>query len=264
VGVGPPQVIGSGPVTTQALSASRDGRVVAVARGVGARIFHTDGSAPLLDVGPHLDARLVAVSPSGRWVATGSHNSEGVRVWDATTGRLVKELPVGGSCHVVFSPDGHWLATTGSGQGRLWAAGSWEPGPAFGEVFWYACCFSPDSRFLAAETGEGVIRLVEVATGDTVARLTAPDQDRASSHAGHIMAFSPDGTRLVFAGRDTRSVHVWDLRALREGLARLGPGFDWEALPYPAPPETVPLRSVGVDLGKQDPAVKFATPRPAR
>src|SRR5262249_62298734 len=96
------------------------------------------------------DVRCCAVSPDGRWVATGSHgNTEGVaaKVWEAATGRLVKELAVPRHCAVTFSPDGRWLLTTGSGC-RLWEVGTWNEGPRLGGG---SGCFSPDGRLLPVD-----------------------------------------------------------------------------------------------------------------
>ena len=54
--------------------------------------------------------------------------------------------------------------------------------------------------------------------------------------------FSPDGSQLVVVTNDGPAVHVWDLRAIRKHLARMG--LDWDAPPYPevdpAPPAPLP------------------------
>ena len=47
--------------------------------------------------GPQADVRRCAVSPDGKWVATGSHSPAperltNARVWDAVTGKLVKSF----------------------------------------------------------------------------------------------------------------------------------------------------------------------------
>jgi hypothetical protein len=65
--------------------------------------------------------RSCAVSPDGRWVATGSGEllqGSGAKVWNAATGKLEAEFPVGRMAPVWFSPDGRWLVT-GSGGFRL-------------------------------------------------------------------------------------------------------------------------------------------------
>jgi hypothetical protein len=63
-----------------------------------------------------------------------------------------------------------------------------------------------------------------------VARLEAPEQNRLIP-----ACFTPDGTRLIAFGAETRALHVWDLRRIRKGLVELG--LDWDAPPYPTEPE---------------------------
>jgi WD40 repeat protein len=104
--------------------------------------------------------------------------------------------------------------------------------------------FSPDSRLLAVETGKGVIRLIDIASGHDLAQLEDPRQDGALYHL-----FSPDGTRLVTLGKGREGgIHVWDLRALRAELKELG--LDWdppEYAPAPTAPK-LPLR-LEIDMG---------------
>ncbi|MBI3408129.1 MAG: tetratricopeptide repeat protein [Planctomycetes bacterium] len=186
---------------------------------------------------PHDDARYVAVSPDGRWVATGSHNGTGVKIWEARSGAFVKELPVD-MTRVGFSPDGKWLWT----WLRLWAVGSWREGPQIGGG---GFAFSLDSKLLAVATG-GVVRLVDPDTGREYARLEDPNQDRA-----FYLSFSPDGTQLVASNNDSQSIHVWDLRAIREQLAKME--LDWDPTPYPpAEPDDGKSLRVEVDRGSLD------------
>ncbi len=236
--LGPPhQLSVPGPVCHAACS--HDGRVIAISQGQGGRVLHADRPDQQVPLGPHDDARYVAVSPDGRLVATGSHTRTGVKVWEAQSGKLVKELPVHGQ--VGFSPDGKWLATSGGGL-RMWAVGSWRKGPYIGGTA-IAFAFSPDHKLLAVETGYGVLRLVDPDTGREYARLEDPNQDRA--FAG---SFSPDGTQLITTNGDSASIHVWDLRAIRGQLAKMA--LDWDLPPYPpaAPADGKPPQ-VQVDLG---------------
>src|SRR5262249_11950865 len=79
--------------------------------------------------------RYCAVSPNGRWVATGTHGTlregVGVKVWDAQSGEHVANLPLLVGSDVRFSPDSKWLLTSG-GRARLWRTGTWQEGPALG------------------------------------------------------------------------------------------------------------------------------------
>jgi WD40 repeat protein len=169
-------------------------------------------------------------------VATGNHtNSQGVgaKVWDAATGRLVKEFRQSYSCVVGFSPDGKWLTTTNGREGRLWKVGTWEEGLRVEEPHF---AFSPDGRLLAV-AGDGPIRLLDSTTGREYVRLEAPETTRFLPQC-----FTPDGSQLIALGYESQALHVWDLRLIRRQLAELG--LDWDAPAYPpeAPPPAEPLR----------------------
>src|SRR5262249_9183017 len=155
------------------------------------------------------DVRYVSISPDGRFVATGSHESEGgLKVWETEHGQVVKEPRPGGLAHAVFSPDGRWLAVRGSEGARILTVGSWEEGPA--GACDVAMAFSPDGNLLAAESGHGVIRLLDPANGREKARLEDPRQDVAG-----WLGFTPNGTRLVAVTEDGKAIHVWDLKRIR-------------------------------------------------
>jgi serine/threonine protein kinase/WD40 repeat protein len=196
----------------------------------------------LLRLQPQQDVRSCAVSPDGRWIATGSHSCNdglSVKIWDAATGKLVKALPVPASCQVQFSPDGRWLYT--SSGGRLWHTESWDEARAVGG---FHARFAPVGQLLAVEAEGGAVRLVALDDDREVVRLEGPDHNRVIPSC-----FSPDGTRLVTFGIDWHSLQVWDLRALRAELATLG--LDWEAPPYPPAPQSANHHApeVTVDLG---------------
>jgi eukaryotic-like serine/threonine-protein kinase len=209
------------------LARSADGRVIAVSQYQGGRVLHADRPDQPVVIGPHGDARYVAVSPDGRWVVTGAHNGTGVKVWKARSGELEMELPVDGGSQVGFSPDGRWLATNGGGL-RLWTVGSWREGPRIGGGTAFA--FSPDGKLLAGEMGHGTVRLVDPDTGREYARLETPNQDSAM-----YLNFGPDGTQLVITKGHNHAFHLWDLRAIRNQLAKTG--LDWDLPPYPSMPD---------------------------
>jgi serine/threonine protein kinase/WD40 repeat protein len=225
------------PGSQNHFASSADGQVLAVSgRHPGALVWHRNLGKPPIPL-THEDARSVAVSPDGVWVATGSHGASlETKVWKASDGALVKSLPSDRGNAVGFSPDGHWLATAGGGGVRLWRVPSWEEGP---QIAGNWCAFSPDSRILAVVTGDGAIGLVNPATGHEYARLEDPFQGH-----GAAATFSPDGTQLV-VNDFGQLIHVWDLRAIREQLAERG--LDWDLPPYPPKDDAKAVAHLRVD-----------------
>jgi WD40 repeat protein len=196
----------------------------------GGWILHPRFPAPRrVDVG--LSTLGCSVSPDGRWVAFGlvTSDRDRIKVYDAARCTCVWESPPERGIFFRFSPDGRWLVTDVD-DGRLFAVGTWEPGPRLG------------AGVPVAMTGElailgqtnGIYRLVELATGKELARLEDPEQNVGPA------AFTPDGGKLVVAAKN--GLRVWDLRRIRAELATLN--LDWEAAPIPQAPtgNAVPLR----------------------
>jgi WD40 repeat protein len=241
---GPPRRLPLPGAPAREVGSNADGRVLAVPLANGSAVVLFPAEGRVVPLGPQSDVRHAAVSPDGRWVATGSHSvlkGVGAQVWEAASGRLACALPVPGLCFVRFSPDRKWLLTTGGGY-RLWSVDGWKEGPALaGEG---AGAFSPDGSLLALQDEPGVVRLVAPATGKELARLTAPEPEALQPHC-----FAADGTLLVCLNVDREALQIFDLRRIRGRLAALG--LDWDALPYPAAagagkPQT--FEFVGVDL----------------
>jgi serine/threonine protein kinase/WD40 repeat protein len=229
------------PGTAFQMAGSRDGRVLASAQGWGGLVWRQGVAGSPLRL-PHADARYIAVSPDGRWVATGSYDDGlKVKVWEATSGDVVTELSVEGGTRVVFSPDGRWLGTGGAITG-LWEVGSWRQRQRFTAASRTPVAFSADSSMFAFEAGHGTVRLIDPDSGRELARLEDPNQDRADD-----LTFNADGTQLLTNG-EAVSIHVWDLRVIREQLAARG--LDWAPASAAAgKPKAVPPLQVTVAAG---------------
>jgi serine/threonine protein kinase/WD40 repeat protein len=224
--IGPPQLLAR-IGNLEHWGSTADGGIVAVPNYGEGALIHRAGEKQLLRLGPQEDVRWCAVSPDGRWVATGSHawrQGAADKVWDAQTGNHVVDLPVGE--RIWFSPDSRWLVNQCLGF-RIWKVGTWEEGPALGgAVGGFGCAFSADGSLMALGDEPGVIRLVAPETGREVARLTIPEQTRLWPQC-----FTPDGTKLTAVGMETQELYVFDLRAIRAGLKEIG--LDWDQPEFP-------------------------------
>jgi hypothetical protein len=175
-------------------------------------------------------------------LATGSHEKNGFQVWRLRDATQVAHPLTEGSGGGWFSPDGKWLMTYSS-PCRLWAVGTWREARQIGGE---GLCFSPDGHLVVVQDANKVLRLVEAGTGLTRARLESPDLCAVGG-----ANFTPDGSRLVVVTNDGPAVHVWDLRAIRRHLVRMG--LDWHGPAFsdddPASPTLPPLPPLKVDYG---------------
>ena len=168
---------------------------------------------------------VVAVSPDGKLLASGSGFVPAVVLWDVESGRQVRILALRADVEdIAFSPDGQTLAiSTLDGELSFWAprAGgalrSFEAG--FGNA--NAIVFSPDGTTVATGGDDGVIRLWDVAGLQPM----RPVDTKAGVLSS--LAFAGDGRSLVFAAGD--SVAVWDLAS---GTAVHSPGEQQQSVAY--------------------------------
>lgn len=236
----------------EGVSLDAEGRTLAVARlgsSGGASVVELESPASTLRQVIHPTAAVAtALSPDGKWVVTAVHKGLGVKVWDARSGRLIRDLiPNEHNTRAIFSPDGRWLLTGTANEFCLWEVGSWERvhalRPERGVDVPGSAAFTSDGALLAVTLSPSVIQLLEVITWRPLARLQGSDLDPVI-----LQGFTMDGTQLVVA-RVAGGARVWDLRRIREQLKALD--LDWD-LPS-LPPETysgdvTPLR-VEVQLG---------------
>jgi eukaryotic-like serine/threonine-protein kinase len=241
---------------------SLDGRHLALVAN------HIEGQSLILDLqdpaktitlGNHPLADYIAISPDGRWAATSSYQNSVVKVWDARSGELVRDLSMPARSRVGFSPDGHWLVAM-STEYEFWEVGSWQrktaPIPGHPAAHLNSLAFSPDNTVIALVQDGRNIELLEAMTGRSLARLEAPD-------GGHIVGlrFSPDGSQLA-ALEQNRQLQLWDLRLVRQALKQTK--LDWVLPPYPQRDVSRTSGDATLDIEPEAGPGPFATPELAR
>ena len=209
----------TGPVHSVALS--RDGRTAVSGSGFP----YGDYTARVWDVATGRerwclrDAGMgwvmgVAIAPDGRRAL--SVCTEGVRLWNLDTGKLVWCEILGVNCHsVAFAPDGkRFVIATGAanGGGDVSARiGDVETGKVWRRLDGHTdkvvhAVFSPDGRRVLSGSADRTLRLWDAATGKSVRTLTG------HTHVVTGVAFMPDGKTAVSCAED-RTVRQWNVES---------------------------------------------------
>lgn len=250
--IGPPRQLAAWPA--ERLARNADGSVIAAAAKVQGAVV-LDKIRPTIrnTLLAHEAAAFVSINPDGSLIATGTQSGRNVRLWDTSSNRLIRELDIKAGSVAAFSPCGRWLATDCSGAGvSIWSTEDWTIKKTVPAERLSRASFSPLQPMIAVESGQGTIRLYHAAkpggTGpdstDLLMELEDPNRARAT-----WLSFSPDGTRIIAANNETRSVRVWDLPALQQGLSAYG--FSWPILPLANPTVAAPIsdmRLVGANM----------------
>jgi WD40 repeat protein len=203
--------------------ATPDGRLFAVAYRSRCYVLDTKTAALASVTGQQNSMKYVAISPDGRWIATGGWHNSNVKIWNLRSGALEKELATDISPNVAFSPEGRWLVTGTGSEYRFWRTTDWSPAhriPRPGDDDLPGpMAFSNDGKLLALADTRGVVHLVAPETGATLAQI-----EPAPSGELICLAFNPDASLLglTLAGAPPQ---VWNLRHIRQQLATMQ--LDW-------------------------------------
>ncbi len=179
-----------------------------------------------------------AISPDGRWLATGFDvgNDQRPKIWDAATGAHVATLR-SGTALVVFSPDGKWLGTSGVNRFIIWSVGDWkeitsfqleEPSLTHGSI-----AFTRAQSEVLITRSRQQAQLRDALSDQKFADLIPPRLQSVST-----IRMTLDGSTVLSASSSDK-LHLWHMDGIRTALSKRG---------IVALPESViapPIRSLG-------------------
>jgi len=179
----------------------------------------------------------LAFSSDGRWIASGSQDQT-VKLWDVGTKQLLRTFTLSSTVTAVsFSRDGHLLATADKEGLKLWDAMTgravWTA--TQGTIYAYGIAFSPDGRFVASGNVQGVIAIFDAETGQRRNNLGGDDsltgryvavgagndgQWLVVGPAGLTVWDSSTGQRVRSYEREPGGVYSWSIPG-RDKMGRL-------------------------------------------
>jgi len=185
------------------------------------------------------DVMLVVINEAGSRLAAGSPRGTSTRVWNAHSGKRLRDLP---GSPGFFAPDGVTLPTALGNRVDLWDVdtGQQRRAPLTGFTATVpGMLVSDDGRRIAVDDAR-VIKVFEVRSGRKIAAL--PLQELATTPA----AFLPDG-RLVTSG--VAEVGIWRLDTARTQLGRTVRGHRGRVVGTFVP-GTAEIATQGIDDGQ--------------
>ena len=214
------------------LAFSPDGRRVAGATQDGVMVWPAAGGNGRLLIRGHGSLADLTFSPDGRNLIVGACGCppdvlEGVRIYDASTGRLLRRLPGTKLMQAVeLSPDGSRLATAdwelGVGAGKsnvqIWEVPGWRRVrtiAALDGVQLSALAFSPDGSELAIGGTDGTAGLWSVKTGKQTLSFLG------HTSAINAIAFRPRGDEVATAASDG-TARVWRTTRGEQAIVDIG------------------------------------------
>ena len=203
------------------------------------------GRTVMIDAGN--EQPRMAFSPDGKLLATGGYGTE-AKLWDPATGQLVRALGAGpeGGLTVVFSPDGK-LAAVGNrnAETRVFEAATGKLLHTLPKPMSHELRFSPSGKVLAVGYVDGSVGLWDVATGESRGRARAGVREVYTldwSPAGDLLATAGLGGVITLWDRELKPVkelaapeHVSQVRFSPDGSRLLSAGRPHQPTPEPSP-----------------------------
>jgi RNA polymerase sigma factor (sigma-70 family) len=204
-----------GKGTLGGVAYSPDGKFLAVACGVGIRLYDAFDLKEIALLQGYSYDGAIDFSPDGMLLASaGSWWVNGIDLWDVTEQEQIGTLDVTSYVYsLAFSPDGRILASGGQDRSvRLWDI---EERKQIGALKGHttdrirSVAFSPDGEILASGSDDNTIRLWSVQKQREIGLL--------QGHTAGVqsVAFSSDGGILA-SGSSDKTIRLWDVQEQKQ------------------------------------------------
>jgi WD40 repeat protein len=142
------------------------------------------------------------MSPDGKLVAAIDAAGSAAHVWDAVTGAPLTQLrnDASGFPSIAFSADGHWLATSGGDDVRVFDVWTWTQ---VHTLAGHRLSWDPTGPRLLTGSAEGDVSIWAIPSGSRLRHL------REFGERVNRIAFSPNGELVVVASEDGAE-QIWD------------------------------------------------------
>lgn len=199
------------------------GEIAAVKNSNGGQLFNVTTGAALMSLEDSLIVDKARFSTDGK-LLIGTSFDGNLRVWDSSTGKLMRQLKGGPQPSVsglAVSANGRWAAAGGyDGKVMVWeiSKGSIIRNLEIPKIYnvpdgVFALAFTPDERGLI-RAGLAEVAYYEIATGQK--KIVYADRTPGAlpvATGAQFLAVSPDGATLATAGSSNQSkvIDLWDI-----------------------------------------------------
>lgn len=145
-------------------------------------------------------------SPDSKYLVSSCVADVTVKMWNASTGELIKTLKGLGGEQVAFHPSGKYLASASWREIKIWSMQEDKLIRTLrhqSEVF-YAVVFSPDGKFLAAGSADHSIRVWDYLGNELLKTLNGHNSSIS------CVVFSPD-SRFLASGSVDHTIKIWGI-----------------------------------------------------